>query len=102
MNNKSPGHHEPVTSALINVRSGSAMIVAAALGAMAGAIAASKLSSDQFAWTGVFLVPLFLVLEVSLKHLMTHFGGNRDVARFTLATAIVAGFYAAWFGVRSL
>ena len=102
MNNKPPRHYEPVTSALINVRSGSAIVVAATLGAVTGAIAASRLSSEQFAWTGFFLVPLFLLLEVLLKHLMAHFGGNRDVARFTLAAAIVAGFYSAWFGLRSL
>ena len=99
---KRPRHDEPVTGSPINVRSGSAMVVAAALGAMAGAFAASKLSGEAFAWTGFFLVPLFLLLEVSLKHLMAHFGGNRDVARVTLATAIVAGFYGAWFGLRSL
>jgi hypothetical protein len=78
------------------------MVVAATSGAMAGAIAASKLSSEKFAWTGFFLVPLFLLLEVSLKHLMAHFGGNRDVARFTLAAPIVGRIYGAWFGVRSL
>ena len=66
------------------------MVVAATLGAVAGAVAASRLSSEQFAWTGFFLVPLFLLLEVLLKHFMAHFGGNRDVARFTLAAAIVA------------
>ena len=78
------------------------MVVAATLGAISGAIAASRLSTEAFAWTGFFLVPLFLLLEVSLKHLMPHFGGNRDAARFTLAAAIVAGFYGAWFGLRSL
>jgi uncharacterized membrane protein YfcA len=102
VNNKPPRYPEPFTSAPINLRSGSAMVVAAALGAVAGAIAASKLSSEQFAWTGFFLVPLFLLLEILLKHVVALFGGNRDVARFTLAAAIVAGFYGAWFGLRSL
>jgi len=42
------------------------------------------------------------LLEALLKYLVAHFGRNRDVARFTLAAAIVAGFYGAWFGLRSL
>jgi uncharacterized membrane protein YfcA len=89
-------------SAPINLRSGAAIVVAAASGAIAGATAASKLTSEQFAWTGFFLVPLFVLLEVLLKHVAALFDGNRDVARFTLAAAIVAGFYGAWFGLRSL
>ena len=96
-----PNRPEPRTSAPVNARSGSIIVVAAAIGAVTGAVAASTLSAEQFAWTGFFLVPLFLVLEVSLKHLLALFGGNRDVARFMLAAAIVAGFYGAWFGVRS-
>ena len=95
-----PNRPEPRTSAPVNARSGSIIVVAAAIGAVTGAVAASTLSAEQFAWTGFFLVPIFLVLEVSLKHLLALFGGNRDVARFMLAAAIVAGFYGAWFGVR--
>jgi hypothetical protein len=48
------------------------------------------------------LVPLFLLLEVFLKHLVPLFGGDRNAARITLAGALVVGFYGAWFGVRSL
>ena len=102
MNNKPPVRPESFACAPINLRSGSAMVGAAALGAVSGAIAASTLSSAQFAWTGFFLVPLFLLLEILLKHLVATFGGQRDVARLTLAAAIVAGFYGAWFGLRSL
>ena len=76
-------------------------IVAAALGAVAGGIAAATLPSDKFAWTGFALVPLFLLLEIFLKHFAAHFGGDRNIARITLAGALVAGFYAAWFVVRS-
>ena len=65
-------------------------------------MAASMLPSDKFAWTGFALVPLFLLLEVFLKHFVALFGGDRNAARFTLASAIVVGFYGAWFGVRSL
>jgi len=90
------------TDAAINLRSGVAIVVAATLGAVAGAMAAAKLPTDKFAWTGFFLVPLFLLLEVLLKHFVALFGGDRNAARFTLAAAIVAGFYGAWFGVRSL
>jgi uncharacterized membrane protein YfcA len=79
-----------------------ATVVAAALGAVAGGIAASTLPSDKFAWTGFALVPLFLLLEVFLKYFAALFGGDRNTARITLAGALVAGFYAAWFGVRSM
>lgn len=102
MDNQKPKRPEPLTDAAINLRSGAAIIVAAALGAVAGAIAASKLPSDKFAWTGFALVPLFLLLEVSLKHFVALFGDDRNAARFTLAGGLVAGFYGAWFGVRSL
>jgi uncharacterized membrane protein YfcA len=102
VDNQQPKRREPVTAASINLRSGAAIVVAAALGAVAGAMAASKLPSDKFAWTGFVLVPLFLLLEVLLKHLVALFGGDRNAARFTLASALVAGFYGAWFGVRSL
>jgi uncharacterized membrane protein YfcA len=81
---------------------GVAIVVAAALGAVAGAVAAAKLPSDKFALTGLALVPLFLLLEVLLRHFVAPFGGDRNAARFTLASAIVVGFYGAWFGVRSL
>lgn len=78
------------------------IIVAAALGAVAGALAAAKLPSEKFAWTGFFLLPLFLLLEVGLKHLVALFGGDRNAVRFTIAAALVVGFYGAWFGVRLL
>jgi uncharacterized membrane protein YfcA len=85
----------------VNLRSGAAIVVAAALGAMAGALAAAKLPSDRFAWTGFALLPLFILLELLLKHLAQLFEGDRNAARLMLAGAIVVGFYGAWFGVRS-
>lgn len=102
MGNQQPNRREPLTDASINLRSGVATVVAAALGAIAGAMTASRLPSDQFAWAGFALVPLFVLLEVFLKQLVALFGGDRNAARFKLAGAIVVGFYAAWFGVRSL
>ena len=87
---------------MINLRSAIAIVAAAALGAVAGAMAATMLPSNKFAWTGFVLVPLFLLLEVLLKHLAALFGGDRNVARLMLAAALVAGFYGAWFGIRSL
>ena len=78
-----------------------AVVVAAVLGAMAGAVAASTLPGDKFAWTGFVLLPLFLLLELSLKHLVSAFGGDRNAARLTLAGTIVVAFYCAWFAARS-
>ena len=84
----------------VNLRSGAAIVVAAALGALTGAMAAATLPSDKFAWTGFALLPLFVLLEVLLKHLAALFEGDRNSARLMLAGAIVVGFYGAWFGVR--
>ena len=95
MDNQPPNSREPPTDASVNWRSGAASVVAAALGAVAGAIAAAKLPSDKFAWTGFFMVPLFALLEVFLKHLVSLFGGDQNAARFALAGALVAGFYGA-------
>src|SRR6266567_683645 len=102
MNSQPPSSREPAAGASTNWRSGAATVVAAALGAVAGALAAAKLPSDKFAWTGFFMVPLFFLLEVFLKHFVSLFGGDRNAARFALAGALVAGFYSAWFGVRYL
>jgi uncharacterized membrane protein YfcA len=85
----------------MNLRSAAATIVAAALGAIAGGLAASKLPTDKFAWTGFALVPLLILLEACLKRLVALFDGNAQAARFTLAGAIVVAFYATWFAVRS-
>jgi uncharacterized membrane protein YfcA len=102
MNDQRPNRDARPPGATINLRSAMATIVAAALGALAGGLAAAKLPEDKFAWTGFALVPLFVLLEVALTHVVGLFGGDRNAARLTLAGAIVAGFYAAWFGVRSL
>ncbi|HSS69453.1 MAG TPA: hypothetical protein VLQ46_02250 [Casimicrobiaceae bacterium] len=85
----------------VNLRSGAAIVAAAALGAVAGAMAAAKLPGDKFAWTGFALLPLFLLLELLLKQLAALFEGDRNAARLMLAGAIVVGFYGAWFGARS-
>ena len=85
---------------MINPRSAAAIIVAGGLGAIAGAIAASRLPSDKFAWTGFVLLPFFMVLELYLRHSAGLFGGDRNVARLALAGAVVAGFYGAWFAFR--
>ena len=85
----------------VNLRSGAAIVAAAALGAVAGAMAAAKLPSDKFAWTGFALLPLFILLELLLRQLAQWFEGDRNAARLMLAGAIVVGFYGAWFGVRS-
>ena len=47
------------------------------------------------------LVPLFVLLETLLKHGVAPFGGDSNKARLSLAGAIVVGFYAAWFALRS-
>ena len=78
-----------------------AIVVAAALGAAAGALAVSMLSAEKFAWSGIALVPLFIVLEALLKHVVFLFGNDPSATRVSLAGAIVVGFYAAWFALQS-
>ena len=62
---------------------------------------ASTLPPDKFSWTGLALVPFFLLLEVYLKYLAPLFAGNSSAARITLAGAVVLGFYVTWFAVRA-
>lgn len=102
MSNQPPDRRESAQSDVINWRSAAATVGAAALGAIAGGIAASKLPGDKFMWTGIALVPLLALLEVFFKQLVVLFRGNASAARSTLAVAIVAGFYATWFSVRSM
>ena len=101
MANQQPDPRKPGSGASTNVRSAAATVVAAALGAIAGGMAASKLPSDKFIWTGFALAPLLVLLEGFFKHFVALFGGNANVARFTLVVAIVVGFYGTWFLVRS-
>ncbi len=83
------------------LRTGASVVVAAALGATAGALAASRIPPDKFAWTGVVLLPLFVLIEALLGRFVPVFG-DRNAARLALAGALVAGFYVAWLVVRRL
>jgi uncharacterized membrane protein YfcA len=101
VNDRQPNPREPSADASINLRSAAATVVSAALGAVAGGLAASKLPSDKFAWTGFALLPLFVLLELVLKRVVVLFAGNVQTARFTLVSAMVVAFYAAWFAVHA-
>jgi len=92
---------DPSSNGSINLRSAAATVVAGILGAIAGAIAAMRIPSDKFAWTGFALVPLLALLEILFKYLVVLFAGNAQAARFTLAGAIVVAFYASWFSLRA-
>ena len=78
-----------------------AIVAAAALGAVAGGLAASLLPADRFAWTGIALLPLFALLEAQLKRAAALFDGDLNATRLSLAGAIVVGFYATWFALHS-
>jgi uncharacterized membrane protein YfcA len=92
---------DPSSNGSINLRSAAATVVAGILGAIAGAIAATRIPSDKFAWTGFALVPLLALLELLFKYLVVLFAGNAQATRFTLAGAIVVAFYASWFSLRA-
>ncbi len=87
--------------AATRLRAGVAVAVSAALGATAGALAASRIPPDKFAWTGLVLLPLFVLVEALLGRFVALFG-DRNTARLALAGALVAGFYVAWIAVRRL
>lgn len=89
------------TDAATRLRAGVAVVVSATLGAVAGALAASRIPADKFAWTGLVLLPLFVLIEALLSRFVTVFG-DRNTARLALAGALVAGFYVAWIAVRRL
>ena len=101
MENRQQTRREAPDDASINMRSIVATVAAMALGAIAGGIAASKLPSDKFIWTGFALVPLFALLEVCLKRIAALFGGTAHAVRFTLDGALVTGFHGACFAVGS-
>lgn len=84
----------------MNRHSAAVVIVAAALGAVAGAIAGLMLPPDKFAWTGFALLPLFVLLEASLSRFGALVAGDRNSARVILAGTVVAGFYVAWIACR--
>ena len=95
------GAPDPSSNGPINLRSAAATVVAGILGAIAGAIAATRIPSDKFAWTGLALVPLLALLELLFRYLVVLFAGNAQATRFTLAGAIVVAFYASWFSLRA-
>ena len=78
MNEQQPRRRPPAADDAINLRSAAVAVIAAALGAIAGGMAAWKLPSDKFAWTGFALAPLRVLLELLLKQLAIVFGGDRS------------------------
>ena len=77
-----------------------AIVVAGALGATAGGLAVSLLPAEQFAWLGLALFPLFVLLESLLKYVVSAFNDDPGAARMWLAGAILVCFYAAWSLLR--
>jgi hypothetical protein len=97
MDDKPSTRRETLAGTAIPLRGAVAMVIAAAAGALAGAMAVSRLPADKFMWTGFVLVPFFVLVEVFLRRLAGLFGDNPTVTRMMLVSAIVAGFYGAWF-----
>ena len=78
-----------------------AIAVAGVLGAVAGGLAVSFLGAGNFVWSGLALLPLFVLLESLLKHVVSAFHDDPNDARMWLVGAIVVCFYAAWLLLRS-
>ena len=101
MDKQRPEPQNPAADATFNRRSAIATAIAAFLGSLAGGVAASALPPDKFAWTGLALIPFFVLLEAFFKYFVGLFAGNSNAARITLAGAVVVAFYATWFATRS-
>jgi hypothetical protein len=97
MDDKPSNRRETLAGAAIRLRGAVAMVIAAAAGALAATMAVSRLPADKFMWTGFVLLPFFVLVEVFLRPLAGLFGGNPMLTRMMLVSAIVAGFYGAWF-----
>ena len=78
-----------------------AIVVAGALGAVAGGLAVSLLPAEKFAWSGLALLPLFVLIESLLKYVVSAFNDDPNKARMWLAGAIFVCFYASWWLLRS-
>ena len=85
-----------VTPQAMLLRRALAIVVAGAVGAAAGVFAVSFLGAKNFMWSGLALLPLFVLLESLLKQVVSSFHDDRNAARMWLAGAIVVCFYATW------
>jgi uncharacterized membrane protein YfcA len=77
-----------------------AIVVAGALGAAAGGMAAALLPAEEFAWLGLALLPLFVLLESVVKYVVPAFNDDPNAARKWLAGVTLVCFYAAWSLLR--
>ncbi|MBI4911943.1 MAG: hypothetical protein HY823_04330 [Acidobacteria bacterium] len=84
---------------ILLAKRGIATVIAGASGAALGWILATRFPTVDFAYTGFLMAPFFILLEAGLPPFIPLFG-DRNTARLSLAGAFVAGFYAAWFGLR--
>ena len=84
----------------MNWRSAAAVVIAAALGAAAGAIAGLMLPADKFAWTGFALLPLFVLVEASLNRFSALIAADRNSARAILAVLVLVRVLAALLVTR--
>jgi len=78
-----------------------AIVVAGALGAAAGGLAVSFMGARNFAWSGLALLPMFVLLESLLKYVVSAFHDDPNTARMWLAGAILVCFYAGWLLLRA-
>ena len=80
----------------------SASAIAALLGAGAGVAMAQVAPNDKFSWAGLAVAPLWLLLEIVFELFVGVFGSYSRIARIAVTTALLLGFYIAWFVVRPL
>jgi hypothetical protein len=79
-----------------------AAVVAALVGAGAGALMAAITPHDKFTWFMLLLIPVYIVLEWSFEIFVAVIGSHSKTARIAVMVALLAGFYVAWFVVRPL
>jgi hypothetical protein len=80
----------------------SASAIAALLGAGAGVVMAQVAPGNKFSWAGLAIVPLWFLLDVVFELIVGVFGSYSRFARIAVTSALLLGFYIAWFTVRTL
>jgi hypothetical protein len=74
----------------------------ALLGAGAGILMAYVAPGDKFSWAGLAVAPLWLLLEIVFELIVGIFGAYSRIARVSVTSAVLLGFYIAWFSIRPL
>jgi hypothetical protein len=77
-----------------------ASLIAAVLGASAGALMARIAPPDEYLWLGLMLAPIWFALEVVFESYIEVVGYSSRISRIFASVALLVGFYVSWFLLR--